>query len=71
MESREGLLISIIDTAQEAERAFSKIDRLVAELLGGVEVKLICSQILDTTIDAREVVQHERRLAEQQQLEGA
>lgn len=69
MESREGLLISIIDTATVATVAFDQIDMLVADLLAGGDMRQICSRILYTTGDARGAVQHERRLAEDQQRE--
>lgn len=71
MESREGLLISIIDTATLGTGALDQIDRLVIELLAGGDMKLICSQILSTTLNAREALVFEQRLAEEQRQRHA
>lgn len=65
MEQRD-LLISIIDTAILATNGLNKVDLLIADLLAGADVKLICSQILRTTNETREDVQYERSLMEHQ-----
>ncbi len=71
MESREGLLISIIDTATLGTGALDQIDRFVIDLLAGGDMKLICSQILSTTSSTREALVFEQRLAEEQRQRHA
>ncbi|WP_167141389.1 hypothetical protein [Pseudomonas sp. OTU750018] len=66
MESREGLLISIIDTASHATTGMAQIDLLIADLLAGADLNLVCSQILRITNETRAAVQFERSLAERQ-----
>lgn len=66
MESREGLLISIIDTATLAAGAFDQIESLVAELLDGGDLKKVCSKILHVTGETRGAVRFEQGLAEDQ-----
>lgn len=71
MDTREGLLISIIDTATIATDGMDQIDLLIAELLTGADVTRICGQMLRITIETRAAVKDERLAAEKLRSGGS
>lgn len=66
MESRTGLLISIIDTAGLAITGLDHIDRIADQLVAGADVSLIRSQIRNISNEAREAIEYELDLAKSQ-----
>lgn len=71
MDTCEGLLISIVDTASLATTGMDQIDMLIADLLTGGDANHICGEILRVTSETRAAVQFERSLAEHQLSGGS